>query len=160
MKAITLHQPRASLIAMGLKTVETFGWEPPRWLHGQRMAIHAGRRQVARKDLRLLDRFKHRDMPRTFMVPYGAMVATARLVTVFRVGETTPDGMFVLCDRNSHYPELCPSSWHVASVDGMTDFTPGRYCWVFDRIELLDPPVEIAGHQGLWEWQSEHLMEG
>ena len=42
MKAITLHQPWASLIADGRKTIETRSWAPPRTLIGERIAIHAG----------------------------------------------------------------------------------------------------------------------
>ena len=36
MKAITLHQPWASLIACGLKTIETRDWPPPRAVGGER----------------------------------------------------------------------------------------------------------------------------
>ena len=43
MKALTLHQPWASLIADGRKTIETRSWPPPRTLVGERIAIHAGR---------------------------------------------------------------------------------------------------------------------
>ena len=46
MYAITLHQPWASLIALGLKTVETRSWPAPARLVGQRIAVHAGKRLV------------------------------------------------------------------------------------------------------------------
>ena len=46
MKALTLHQPWASLIAEGPKTVETRSWSAPAWVIGQRIAIHAGKRQI------------------------------------------------------------------------------------------------------------------
>ena len=42
MKALTLHQPWASLIAGGRKTIETRPWAPPCGLVGERFAIHAG----------------------------------------------------------------------------------------------------------------------
>ena len=41
MKAITLWQPWASLIAAGAKTIETRTWSPPHSLIGQPLAIHA-----------------------------------------------------------------------------------------------------------------------
>ena len=44
--AITLHQPWASLIALGIKTVETRSWPAPTRLVGQRIAVHAGKRLV------------------------------------------------------------------------------------------------------------------
>ena len=46
--AITLHQPWASLIALGIKTVETRSWLAPERLLGQTVAIHAGKRVVRR----------------------------------------------------------------------------------------------------------------
>lgn len=156
MNAITIHQPRATLIAMGLKTVETFIWAPPPVALLERIAIHAGRREVTRKELRELPQF-NRDLPQSFMVPYGAVVATARLVTVFRAGERTPDGEYILCDRS--HTNLCPGSWHVVRVDGITDFSPGRWVWVFDRVEALDPPHPAGGKPGLWEWAGGKVLE-
>lgn len=41
MKAITLWQPYASLVALGVKTIETRSWPAPKGLVGQRIAIHA-----------------------------------------------------------------------------------------------------------------------
>lgn len=42
MKAITLHQPWATLVALGVKTIETRSWAPPKALIGERLLIHAG----------------------------------------------------------------------------------------------------------------------
>ena len=46
--AITLHQPWATLIALGIKSVETRSWPAPARLVGQRIAVHAGKRLVRR----------------------------------------------------------------------------------------------------------------
>ena len=47
MKALTLYQPWASLIAVGAKTIETRGYRPPSTLKlGERFAIHAGKTRV------------------------------------------------------------------------------------------------------------------
>ena len=43
MKAITLKQPWASLVASGLKQVENRTWAVPRSIRGERIAIHAGK---------------------------------------------------------------------------------------------------------------------
>lgn len=42
MKAITLWQPWATLIAIGAKRIETRNWRAPASLNGQWIAIHAG----------------------------------------------------------------------------------------------------------------------
>lgn len=43
-KALTLHQPWASLVALGIKSIETRSWAPPKALIGERLLVHAGRR--------------------------------------------------------------------------------------------------------------------
>jgi hypothetical protein len=42
MRALTIKQPWASMIAAGHKTIENRSWRPPAGLVGQRIAIHAG----------------------------------------------------------------------------------------------------------------------
>ena len=42
MQTITLHQPRATLIALRIKTVEAWSWPAPARLVGQTIAIHSG----------------------------------------------------------------------------------------------------------------------
>ena len=49
-KAMSLHQPWASLIAAGVKNVETRSRPPPQSLIGQRIAIHAAKKVVAFPD--------------------------------------------------------------------------------------------------------------
>ena len=46
MKAITLWQPWASLIAARVKTSETRSWKPPQALLGERIALAATKRRV------------------------------------------------------------------------------------------------------------------
>jgi len=41
-KALTVRQPWASLIVLGIKTIETRSWKLPAAMVGQRIAIHAG----------------------------------------------------------------------------------------------------------------------
>lgn len=68
MKAITLHQPWATLVAFGFKTIETRTWAPPSSLIGQRIAIHAAGAGRIRKMFHTL--------------PLGAVVAVATLADV------------------------------------------------------------------------------
>lgn len=43
MRALTIRQPWATLIALGVKTIETRSWRAPQALIGQTIAIHAGK---------------------------------------------------------------------------------------------------------------------
>ena len=36
------------------------------------------------------------------------------------------------------------------------DFTPGRYAWELQNIQLLPSPIFIKGHQGLWNFDMEN----
>ena len=80
MYAITLHQPWASLIALGLKTVETRSWPAPSRLVGHTIAIHAAKR-VVRPPGDPIDQTMRahlgEDWRRT--IPAGAVLATAVL---------------------------------------------------------------------------------
>lgn len=161
MKALTLHQPWATLIASGVKTSETRSWPPPKALYGQRIAIHAGRKEIARRDIHLLRGIAERlpwfrpNDPTSVVrisIPTGGVVATARLVTAFRVGEHSEDGRFALCDRQ--HDDLCPSLYHTARIDQYGDYSIGRWIWVLDRVEEYDPPVAAVGHQGIWNWEA------
>ena len=70
MKALTLHQPWASLIADGRKTIETRSWAPPRTLIGERIAIHAS----LKVDRPLSEKWFPGEH-----VPLGAIICTARI---------------------------------------------------------------------------------
>ena len=88
MRALTVWQPWASLIATGHKTVETRTWAPPQALIGERIAIHAAKTTVALRGRMPAE--IHQALSADvgydwrFVLPLGAMVATARLVGTVR----------------------------------------------------------------------------
>ena len=153
MKAITLHQPWASLIAAGTKTVETRSWAPPPWVEGQRIAIHAGK-QVAGDDglnegtrlavIRLFGK-SWRDR-----IPRGAVVATALLEKAVQVQSVNPEGVRLF--GNPRLPQLLP--------DPYGDFSPGRWLWFLRDVERVEPPVAVLGKQKIWNWDPERYPAG
>lgn len=131
MKAISLWQPWASAIVLGLKTIETRGW----WTaHRGPIAIHAAKTNTP--ELREFylrsqcDRLRG-VYPRFELLPFGAIVATARLSECLRT--TDIDGL-TSEDR----------AWG--------DYTPGRFGWVLKDIVMLKAPVPARGAQQLWDW--------
>ena len=100
--AITLHQPWASLIGLGLKTVETRSWPAPARLVGQRIAVHAGKRLVRQPGERIERELRARwgdHWP--VNIPAGTVVATAVLAGIARVARADlPEGYAV------HDPEV------------------------------------------------------
>lgn len=134
-KALSLHQPWASLIAAGAKTIETRSWPPPKSIVGQPLAIHAAKRVVQLPDQPPYDLFnaavrRHlgSDWPKT--VPTGAVVAVATLadaVTV-RSAADLPKGDELL----------------------FGDYELGRWLWILTDIQPLSSPIAARGHQGIW----------
>lgn len=103
MKALTLHQPWASLVAIGAKTIETRSW---RTSYRGPLAMHAAKRSPTWDDkkvgdfhLRAFGRASYalegpglpafRSTPRLegYMVPFGKIVATCTLVDVLPIHE-------------------------------------------------------------------------
>lgn len=163
MKAITLWQPWASLIACGVKTVETRSWPPPGSLIGQRIAIHAAKKW----NKELLDicfrpefqevlspmrpnkggAFYYEDALKSIL-PLGVVVCTAVLTDAWMVNRHERSTGVVRAE--SH--EIMEDVAKVCRLDPWGDFTPGRWLWFFDEVEVLDPPIPARGRQQIWSW--------
>ena len=149
MRALTLHQPWAQLMVWGLKNIETRSWVAPSYLIGQRMAIHAGKRDPRPTDwnievqLAVLQRAGG-----SHSMPMGAVVATARLIECMQViGE--PDSSGLVSCRG--FGELSDEPEYDATIrtDPYGDFSVGRWLWVFQDVHRVEP-LSINGRQGVW----------
>ena len=141
MKAITIHQPYASLIAHGYKRFETRGW---RTHYRGPIAIHAGKKIDHQAVLMIA-----RDYPRIWRditpLPSGSIVAVAELVEcrkavmnpAYELVELVGEKDAVLFD---------------AMENDFGDYTPGRYAWELANVRLIEP-IPAKGRQGLWNWQ-------
>jgi activating signal cointegrator 1 len=132
MKAATLHQPYASLVAVGAKRIETRHWPTS---HRGPIAIHAARRSVAWRPWhlaeRMLDLAGH-PHHRVDELPSGMVVATATLADV------------VLTQDLGSIP---------AREHAFGNFARGRFAWVLEGIRPLRRPLTARGQQSLWEWE-------
>lgn len=175
MKALTLWQPWASLVALGVKTIETRSWSTK---YRGPLAIHAAARRppvltsvggwTVFSRSRVLDPYDTRmvcvETNRSVPLPLGAVVATADLVDVVPIVECPEYRRDAR--RNWSGTIVCqgaPGTLWLAEPGPVHpihdqlpygDFTPGRYAWILDNIEALDKPVPAKGRQGLWEWTS------
>lgn len=127
MKALSLWQPWASLIADGRKRIETRSWRPPEWLVGQWVAIHA---------TKFVDRTAcatfgyHPDNP--VDIPRGKIVCCAFLDSWIRFN---PENTEYISDEEKRYG----------------DFEEGRFGWQFSEVRKLYSFIEVRGHQGIFE---------
>jgi hypothetical protein len=138
MKALTLTQPWATLVAIGAKRIETRSWKTS---YRGELAIHAAKAfpKYAR-DFTLQP------------VCYEQMRRSARLESRQKGWPAYPLGYVLATCRL----QLCISTDALRYVSELEhafgDFSPGRFAWFLTDIKLLPKPIPAKGSLGLWEW--------
>lgn len=129
MKAVSLWQPWASAMALGLKRIETRHWSTS---YRGPMAIHAAKRWTAEERDFLEDQVRSGFYPaEAEPMHFGAIVAVGRLVNITRT------------EQLAHAISSLELSWG--------NYGPRRYGWLFEDIRPLPEPVPFRGAQGLFE---------
>ena len=123
MKALTLIQPWASLITLGLKHYETRSWKTP---YRGRVLIHAGKK-LDREFICDLQRTG--TLPPTETVPCGVLLGAAEITAML--------------STNDFDPGLPESRYG--------DYSPDRWAWKLENVEAFDIPIACKGMLGLWE---------
>ena len=138
MKALTVHQPWAQLLILGIKHIETRSWAPPEDLIGQRIAIYAGR--------------SHDYQWGEYFFPVGqkwlkagVILGTARLLDVGYITSSAPSETWVLWWERSIQTRYVP--------DNLGNYNEGRYLWLLTDPVIAKKPIPARGLQGLWEWE-------
>lgn len=165
MKALTIWQPWASLIACGVKQYETRSW--PTKYRGP-IAIHAAARYTRKWDLPV-DLAKVVDMemaagrcPKWEAMPFGAVIATAELVDVWHIAYNVGED----AEEARRHP-IIAESMEGSKIDVpfgrqfvptgkeiiLGDWAPGRYAWELANVKMLQSPIPVKGKQGLWNFE-------
>jgi hypothetical protein len=141
LKAITLRQPYATLIAIGAKRSETRGWRTryrgPLAIHAARAFPPEARALCSREPFRAA--LQQGGYASPDALPLGAVVATCRLVDCLPTGRESGRQRDYLPQRDS--PE-----W------AFGNYAPGRYLWLLEDVTAVWPPQLARGKQGFWEW--------
>lgn len=150
MRALTVWQPWASLIAHGLKLCELRTWAPPAGL--ERLLVHAGKRSMQPGDVSgwtfaALERKTGRPD-----LPYGAIVAACEVEDAFRVTRA-PGRAGGVCRVESVFTG--EPGW--LATDPWGQWEPGTVAWRLTAVEPLAVPVKCGGRQGLWTPDGETL---
>jgi len=170
-KVLTLHQPWASLIALGVKTIETRSWSTQ---YRGPLAIHAAKRPLGNGALNVGtwtnvtgepiakgEQMMSGGWDRLLVCPLGAIVATATLVDVVPIGSTvgSPNGHHVRnLPHDGGLPHQEGGLWllgpgkpnngrpiRVEDQRPYGDFTAGRWAWLLADVVPVDPPVPFKG---------------
>lgn len=144
MKALSVWQPWATLLATGEKRIETRSWST---MHRGLLAIHAakhwsGEIEMMSREGQIGEALRRRGFsPYQFrrQGPFGAIVGVARLRTVVRV-----DALDTLRDAAG----VAPLSFKERAFG---NYEPGRFAWVLDQARPLPEPIPLRGLQGLYD---------
>jgi hypothetical protein len=133
MKALTLTQPWATLVAIGAKKFETRSWSTK---YRGPLAIHAAK-GFTNENAAMCFRHPFRTVLKDLEIGEitkvrGHIIATCDLVDVILITE-----------------QNAPTGNEFA----FGDYTPGRYMWKLDNIVMLETPVPAKGKLSLWEWE-------
>lgn len=137
MKAIptlTIHQPSASLIAFGLKPIETRKHNRFHGLVGQTIAIHAGLKTAPPSDV-LMDLW---------------MLWGLTGLDIARMARHSIDSagcVVAVVDVKAHR-RLTDADSRAALVRA-----EGLYGLVLDNVRCFREPIKAKGRQGIWTWQ-------
>lgn len=175
MKAISLWQPWATLIACGDKPYETRDWPPPRELIGQTIAIHAAKK-IDRQAAALAEELvygQHKDgghdlakriaattagTPGSLqgifgqaLLPIGCVVATARLDAAFLLGPPSTDSAVPAARVVRRITSRPMPECFTVRYDDFGDYSAMRWAWLLRDVRPLVPPVAAKGAQGFFE---------
>jgi len=161
MKAITLWQPWASLLARGAKQYETRSWEAP---HRGPIAIHAAKKPFntdSYLDRELYPFAAALGLPDIFSfdtLPYGRIIAVAELIECWRITDR-----YYTVGAKVEEARCIKAGGKSRSIDGdeilFGDWTPGRYAWELEKVHQLTEPIPAKGMQRIWNWdETPHLV--
>jgi hypothetical protein len=145
MKAITIHQPWATLIALGEKINETRGWATS---HRGETAIHAGKkvdREACEREPIKSVLAKHGYTADN--LPTGAVVSIGNLSECWSIGTDYQSGMPALFNGAGGETKRVS-----LSEDKFGYYENGRYAWEFKDMNKLPKPIPAKGQQRLWNW--------
>lgn len=134
MKAVTLYEPWAMLVAIEAKKIETRSWATR---YRGALAIHAGKNWPSWAKLFLLrEPFRSVLFPMDLYypeaLPLGAIVAICDLEDCFKIDP----GPLLISDQEKAFG----------------DYIPGRFMWMLGSVKRVNPPIPAKGKQGLWDW--------
>ena len=168
-KVLTLTQPYATLVALGMKKIETRSWSTS---YRGPLAIHAGQGlgpvggKAGLRDLVGSEPFHTalchvggngmldwwgKDVVE--QLPRGAIVAVCELAICLPVERLTKGPGHItltkIADRTNE-------RWDFTEQEqAFGDYSYNRYAWLLSDVRRLPEPIPAKGALGLWEWDGD-----
>jgi len=147
MKAATLYQPWATLVAIKAKRIETRSWATK---YRGELGIHAStqRRFINNRSKDyicdeepfysvLTGYYRSKSIVPWYILPKGMIVAVCELKNCILIEPPYSDHIILgLSDQEKVFG----------------DYTPGRFMWFLENVRELKKPIPAKGALGLWEW--------
>jgi hypothetical protein len=130
MRVISLLEPWASLIRENIKKVETRSWKTN---YRGELYIHSSLKKVNKNDFKmgeLISLLKDTDFK------YGYIIAKCKLVDCVYMDEE-----YIKTIRKNNQEFICGQ------------YEVGRYAWILEDIEMLENPIKVKGHLGIWSYE-------
>lgn len=133
MKVLSLTEPYATLIKNGIKTIETRSWKTN---YRGKLYIHASSTKIPKEYKNNLDLMSLVDINN---LNYGNIICSCELVDCIEM-----TSKFVNDIKNNQKNEY---------ITGI--YSKGRYAWILKNIEVLDNPIKVKGHLGIWNLEED-----
>lgn len=129
MRVLTVKEPFASLISVGIKTTETRSW---RTNYRGELYIHAGIKKPKydyKSDdfIKLADKYNYDKL--------GYIICKCKLVDCVEMTEEYIEDM-----KKNHYIDYICGEYQV-----------GRFGWILEDVELIEP-IKAKGRLGIWHF--------
>ena len=155
LRALTLWQPWATLVVAGVKPYEFRRWPAPKWVWGERIAIHAGARPVRRREIdELIGAIRLEGGWGTALVPEPALeILLAMQARPGLVPTSAVLGTAVL-GRPVPAAEAVAQAYRDSFRGDSDRIDHVLFGWPLTEVRRFAPPIEARGAQGFWWWST------
>lgn len=129
MKVLSLTEPYATLIKCGIKTIETRSWKTN---YRGILYIHASSTKIPKEYKNNVELMSLVDINE---LNYGNIVCYCELVDCI---EMTDEFIERVKKNKNEY------------ITGI--YLKGRYAWILKNIKILNNPIKVKGHLGIWNY--------
>lgn len=129
MRVLTIREPWASLIGLGIKKIETRSW--PTSYRGT-LYIHAGKNIIPKNDVRRNKGLEHLNGN---VLHYGEIFIKCKLVDCIQIDD--------------EFAQKVKASDPINYFCG--NYKSGRYAWILEDISYI-MPIPAVGHLSIWKY--------